>query len=245
MAKIKPPKETDRRQYREQLQRPEQRRAFDGLVKLIAAPKDTLAWHHEVGSLVAQFRPENPRGTQWSRELAKALGPSAELLEKSLRFTKEYPTPGDFAELERMGVHWTRLYFSFVIKDEKARHALLREAVDEDWSDRQLRLTIQERYPSNRRGVGGRPRRAVTGHGPEVALREMGWQCRNWAESYQGSWSKVTDGQWEQLVRDWPAGEREKLRKRLKDTAAAVKAVAKGCAAVGRALAKQLRQLPK
>jgi hypothetical protein len=242
MAKIQLAPEEVRREYRASLRQPGQRAAFDRLVRLLSDPRDSLAWHHEVGTLVRQFRPEDPRGTQWSRKLADALGPSPELLEKSLRLTELYPTTEDFQELEGMGVNWTRLYFSFVVADREDRHALLRQAVRERWTDRQLRLTIQQRYPSKRRGVGGRKRRAVTGHGPEVALREMERQSRAWAENHAGSWEAVKEKEWARLVRQWPAGDRARLRQLLKATAAAVKEVGKVCAEVRRTVARLLRQ---
>jgi hypothetical protein len=242
MAKIQLASEEVRREYRASLRQPGQCAAFDRLVRLLTDPRDSLAWHHEVGRLVGQFRPEDPRGTRWSRKLADALGPSPELLEKSLRFAELYHTTEDFQELEGMGVNWTRLYFAFVIKDPEARHALLREAVNEGWSDKDLRLTIQQRYPSNRRGVGGRRRRAVQSHGPEVALREMERQSRAWAESHAGSWEAVKEKEWARLVRQWPAGDRARLRQLLKATAAAVKEVGKACAEVRRTVARLLRQ---
>jgi hypothetical protein len=137
-----------------------------------------------------------------------------------------------------MGVNWTRLYFSFVVAEREDRHALLREAVSEGWSDKDLRLTIQQRYPSNRRGVGGRKRRAVQSHGPEAALREMERQSRAWAEHHAGSWEAVKEKEWARLVRQWPAGDRAKLRQLLKNTATAVKEVGKACAEVSRTVAR-------
>jgi hypothetical protein len=54
-------------------------------------------------------------------------------------------------------------------------------------SDQQLRFTVQQRFPSKRHGVGGRPRRPVTSHGPEVTLRELERQCRRWLGFHQGA----------------------------------------------------------
>jgi hypothetical protein len=243
VAKITPTSAAVRRRYRNDLTQEGHKRAFDDLAKLIDAPQDTLAWHHQMGRLVGQLRPENPRGTQWSRKLAQALGPSPELLEKSLRFAKEYPTKKELGILEGMGVNWTRLYFSFVVEDRAQRHALLQEALREHWSDKTLRLTIQERYPSNRRGVGGRKRKAVTGHGPEVALREMERQCRTWKESHAGSWAVMLEEQWERLVQEWPVEEKEKLRELLKAAAASVETVAQGCEEVRSKLSQVLGQM--
>jgi hypothetical protein len=167
VAKIQPTCKDVRRSYRQDLSGPQQR-AFDELGDLIDSPRDDLAWYHRVGQLVGRLRPEVPRGTRWSRRLAEALGPSPELLAKARRFAQLYPACKDVRQLEDMGVNWTRLYFAFAVPGRKDRHALLRRAVRERWSDQRLRFTVQQRFPSKRRGVGGRPRRPVTGHGPEV-----------------------------------------------------------------------------
>ena len=148
MAKIQPTSGDVRRRYRRTLPGPEQRRAFDELGRLIDSPRDDLAWHHEVGTLVGQLRPEGWRGSQWVRRLAEALGPSPELLAKARRFAQLYPTQKDVRELEAMGVNWTRLYVAFAVPGRRDRHALLRRAVRERWTDQQLRFTVQERSHS-------------------------------------------------------------------------------------------------
>jgi len=186
VAKIQPTSGDVRRRYRRTLPGPEQRRAFDELGRLIDSPRDDLPWHHRVGELVGRLRPESWRGTRWTVGLAEALGPSPELLAKARRFAQLYPTQEAVRELEAMGVNWTRLYISFAVSDQEKRHALLRRAVDEGWSNQQLRFTVQQRFPSRRRGVGGRPRRPVTSHGPEVTLRELGRQCRRWLDFHEG-----------------------------------------------------------
>jgi hypothetical protein len=237
VAKIQPTPRDVRRRYRRALPGPAQRRAFDELGRLIDSPRDDLAWHHRVGALVGRLRPEGPRGSQWARRLAGALGPSPELLAKARRFAELYPARQDVAELEAMGVNWTRLYFAFAISDREKRHALLRRAVRERWSDQQLRFTVQEFYPSKRRGVGGRPRRPVSSHGPEVALRELGRQCRRWLGFHEGAWQGVKDRDWRLFVRSWPRGGLDTLLRLLSSADGALKGVAAACRAARAALA--------
>jgi hypothetical protein len=242
VAKIQPTPEAVRQKYRDQLPGRKQQRAFDALVRLIDHPQDDLAWHHEVGIRVGILRPGHRRGSHWSGRLAEALGPSRELLEKSLRFTELYGEE-DIPALEGMGVNWTRLYFSFAVPDREARHALLREAIANRWSDADLRLTVQERFPSKRRGVGGRPRREITGHGPEAALRELGRRCRDLAAYHAAAWAKVKGQEWKRLVKGWPASDRTKLRDLLADTDAAAQAVAEVCAGIHTTLAELLGRI--
>jgi hypothetical protein len=191
VAKIQPTPRDVRLRYRRALPGERQWRAFDELGRLIDSPRDDLAWHHEVGKLVLRLRPEGPRGSQWARGLAEALGPSPAWLARARRFADLYPSREDVAELEAMGVNWSRLYFAFAVPDERDRHALLRRAVRERWPDQQLRFTVQELYPSKRRGVGGRPRREFTSHGPEVTLRELERPCRRWLAFHEGAWQGV------------------------------------------------------
>jgi hypothetical protein len=191
VAKIQPTSKDVRRRYRETLPGPEQRRAFDELGRLIDDPRDDLPWHHRVGELVGRLRPQGPRGTRWVRGLAEALGPSPELLAKTRRFAELYPKREDVQELEAIGVNWTRLYLAFAVSDLEKPHALLRRAGRERWPDPRLRFTVQQRFPSRRRGVGVRPRRPVTGHSPEVTLRELGRQGRRWPAFHERAWQAV------------------------------------------------------
>jgi hypothetical protein len=241
VAKIQPTSKDVRRRYRETLPGQRQRQAFDELGRLIDGPRDDLPWHHRVGELVGRLRPEGPRGSQSTRGLAEALGPSPELLAKARRFAELYPTRKDVQELEAMRVNWTRLYLAFAVPDKRDRHALLREAVRERWPDQQLRFTVQQRFPSKRRGVGGRPRRPVTSHGPGVALRELGRLSRRWLAYHEQVWQAVKDRGWVGFVRGWPGGDLDNLVRLLWNTDGALKELARACRAARAGLA-HLRQ---
>jgi hypothetical protein len=140
-----------------------------------------------------------------------------------------------------MGVNWTRLYFAFAAPDKRDWHALLRRAVRERWPDQQLRFTVQQRFPSKRGGVGGRPRRPVTSHGPEVTLRELERQCRRWLAFHEQAWQGVKGRDWVGLVRGWPVGDLDNLLQLLRNADGALKEVAAACRAARAALAR-LRQ---
>jgi hypothetical protein len=151
--------------------------------------------------------------------------PSPELLAKARRFAELYPKREDVQELETVGVNWTRLYLAFAVPGRGDRHALLREAVRERWSDQQHRFTVQQRFPSRRRGVGGRPRRPVTSHGPEVTLRELERQCRRWLGFHEQGWQGVKDRDWGRFVRGWPVGDLDTLLQPLRSADGALKEV--------------------
>jgi hypothetical protein len=185
-----------------------------------------------------------PRGTRWSRRLSEALGPSPELLAKARQFAELYPTQKDVRRLEDMGVNWTRLYFAFAVPGKRDRHTLLRRAVRERWSDQQLRFTVQQRFPSKRRGVGGRPRREFSSHGPEVTLRELGRQCRRWLDFHEQAWQAVKDRDWAGFVRSWPREDLDDLLQLIRSTDEALKEVAAACQAARADLA-DLRQQAK
>ena len=230
-----------RRRYRRALHGPQQRRAFDELGRLVDSPRDDLAWHHRVGQLVLRLRPEGLRGTRWVLGLANALGPSPEWLAKARRFAELYPSQEDVRELEAMGVNWTRLYFAFAVPGRRERHALLRRAVRERWTDQQLRFTVQQRSHSKRGGVGGRPRRPVTSHGQEVTVRELGRQCRRWLGFHEQAWQGIKGRDWRLFVRSWPREDLDRLVQLLRNTDEALKEVAAACRAARAALA-ELRQ---
>jgi hypothetical protein len=231
VAKIQPTSEGDRRKYRETLPGERQRRAFDELGRLIDGPRDDLPWRHRVGELVGRLRPEGPRGSQSTRGLAEALGPSPGLLAKARRFAELYPKREDVQELEAVGVNWTRLYLAFAVPDKRDRHALLREAVRERWTDQQLRFTVQQPSHSKRGGVGGRPRRRVASHGPEVTLRELGRQCRRWLDFHEQAWRGVKEQDWVRFVRSWPREDLDDLERLLGSAEEALKEVAAACRA--------------
>jgi hypothetical protein len=240
VAKIQPTSKDDRQAYRETLSG-EQRRAFDELGNLIDSARDDLAWHHRVGELVGQLRPKVQRGTEWVHNLGKALGPSAALLAKARRFAQLYPTQKAVRELEAMRANWTRLYISFAVSDQEKRHALLDRAVNKRWSNQRLRFTVQERSRSKRGGVGGRPRRPVASHGPEVTLRELERQCRRWLDFHEQAWRGVKDRDWVRFVRSWPKEDIDDLLQLLGSAEEAVQGVARASQAVRTDL-KRLRK---
>src|SRR5262245_39657525 len=107
------------------------------------------------------------RGKNALAGLARALGPCPSLLTKAARFAHLYPLQEDLAALERLGVDWARLGLTFSVQDRKARERLLRETVRRQWWIEQLRFEVQRRFPSGRRGVGGRPRARPGAYGTE------------------------------------------------------------------------------
>jgi hypothetical protein len=140
-----------------------------------------------------------------------------------------------------MGVNWSRLYFAFAVPDKRDRHALLREAVREEWPNQRLRFTVQQRFPTRRGGVGGRPRHRVASHGPEVTLRELGRQCRRWLAFHEQAWQGVKGRDWVRFVRGWPGEDLDRLVQLLRSADGARKEVAAACRAARAALA-DLRQ---
>jgi hypothetical protein len=66
-----------------------------------------------------------------------------------------------------MGVNWTRLSFAFAVRGRRDRHALLRRAVRERWTDQRLRFAVQQRSHS-KRGASGAGR---GGRSPATARR--------------------------------------------------------------------------
>jgi hypothetical protein len=211
MPKIRPTPPKDRQDYRRQL--PGVRRStFDQLANLIDAPRQDLGWYHQLGTLVRQMFPEGTRhGQKDLAKLAEALGPCSSMLQKAARFVELYQEEGEADRLRRMGVEWTRLWIAFPIRNQQAREKLLRRAIEEKWTILKLRVKVQQRISSKRRGAGGPRRRLPEPYGPEVTLRELEHLSRKWLDFHESAWEKIGAADWQKLVRDWPAANRGKL----------------------------------
>jgi hypothetical protein len=243
MAKIHPASPEARADYRKQLPGG-LRSMFDALVALIDSPRDDLAWHAQLGRLIGELQQDNPEaahGKGWFKGLSEALGTGDSLLTRAYRFSLEY-NPAQVRRLEKMGVNWSRLVLSFAVHNRAQRHALLREALEGNWTDRQLRSEVQQRYPTKRAGIGGRPKRDSPPMGPEPALHELGRRCQHWLEFRKHTWAKLKPSDWKKLVRTWPAAERTKLQQLLQETADAVAAVVREGSAVHDALEHLLQK---
>ncbi|MDB5313267.1 MAG: hypothetical protein JWO38_7469, partial [Gemmataceae bacterium] len=108
----------------------------------------------------------------------------------------------------------------------------------------QVRFEAQSRYPTNRRGVGGRPRKPTRGLDPEGALRELGRLTDKWVEFHGEVFGEVGQEEWVGLGRATDPGRREALRAlvrtaevSLRDLERAVRAARATVREVGRALA--------
>ena len=226
MPNIRPTPASKRKRYRETLDE-SQRAAFDRLAELIDAPRRELGWYHEVGTLVRQMFPDKERGKDDVTNLAKALGPCREMLQKAARFALLYPKEEDVKRLVGMGVDWTRLWISFPVKED--REKLLLQALKEKWTITRLRFAVQDKYGSKRRGVGGRPPTDPEPQGPEVALRELGRRSQAWLRFYRNVWKKVRKGKWKGLVAGWPASGKDKLNELLDEAGRALADIEAAC----------------
>lgn len=130
------------------------RHIFDQLVKMIENPVQDLPWYHRLGTIVASLRNTSERSIPMNA-LEEALGPCSSVLAKSCRFVKEYPGDEDLRSLSKTGTTWTLLTLAFSIKKQTDRHRILREAVINAWSPRELYAQIHLRFPTGRRGMGG------------------------------------------------------------------------------------------
>jgi len=244
MPRIKPAPDKQRQRYRERLAQG-QRPAFDRLTKLITAPRPELRWYHAVGTLVRKLLPAagERRGKRALAGLAQALGPCASLFQRAARFVHLYSSRANLARLEELGVDWTRLWLTFSVEDEKDREKLLSEAVHQKWRIEQVRYEVQQRHPSKRRGVGGRPRAKPRAYGPESTLRRLKQLSEGWLTFYEDAWSTVKSSEWKRLVRDCPKGDRGKLRTLLESTGATLVRVAAACEQARHRLPGELRQV--
>jgi hypothetical protein len=221
------PAPTDRRKaFRAEL--PARRRiAFDELVRLIAEPRQDLPWYHAVGRRVRALRPgPGEPMVGWSARLAAALGPNTSLFRKAALFVRLYPEESAPQRLTALGADWSRMVLSFSVPNRKARHALLREGRREGWTISRFRFEVQQRFPSARRGVGGRPRRTPDRYGPEVCVRELGRLSRRWLDFFAHAWEEVAEAEWGRFAAACRGRDRELLAGNLDEAEAALRALA-------------------
>lgn len=233
------------KKYRDHLL-PKQQRLFDRLVRLLAEPRTDLRWYHEVGRQVQGLRPESPRSSEgqlWSRALSQALGPATGLLYKTSQFVQLYPQEAEVERLERLGAAWNLIVLTLPIAHRKDRYRLIREAVREGWDQKKLRLEIQKRHPSRRKGMGGRPRKVPENFGPEINLRELDRLARYWLEFFEKAWEEVEPRAWTGMVQGCPEAEREKLQELLERTEKHLSEVGKSCQEMRRTLAALLQEI--
>jgi len=200
-----------RKDFRRKLENKGQE-VFDQICKHIKQKRTCLTWYHKLGMLVENLIPagvENEGRINWLEKPADALGLSPSLLQKAVRFYAEYPSHQGVEELQRMGVDWTKLYFSFAVADKKARHKLLSDSISLAWTTRELRFEVQRQYPTKRRGVGGRRAKQLMTFGPANTLREMKRITKYWLKFHHHVWNQ--EG-WKGLLNDWAPESRAKLK---------------------------------
>jgi hypothetical protein len=230
--------------FRDKLTTRSQKTALDTLGRLVAAPRADLGWHHKVGRRIVRLIPdEGRRGFGWFDQLSEALGPSPSMLRKAARFVALYPSEASLQALEEMRVDWTLLELTFSVGVEEQRHKLLQQAVNEGWSGQNLRFEVQHRFPSRRGGVGGRPRRPLTSHGPEVALRELKRWNRRLEDFYAESFSRLKAKDWKAFARRCAGAEGEQLRELVREAAVSLANLAGQCAEARRRIRNLRRWL--
>jgi hypothetical protein len=232
--------------FRDKLTTRSQKTALDALRRLIAAPGADLGWRHKVGLQIAHLIPtKGRRGFGWFDQFSEALGPSPSRLRKASRFVALYPSEASLQALEEMRVDWTLLELTFSVGDEEQRHELLRRAVSEGWSGQDLRFEVQHQFPSRRGGVGGRPRRPLAPHGPEVTLRELTRWNRRWEDFYADAFSGLKAKDWKAFARRCAGTEGEQLRELVREAGASLASLAEQCAEARRRIRKWLRGFAK
>jgi hypothetical protein len=184
---------------------------FDKLVVALKNQSHDLVWYHDFGRRIRAFR--NSQGdTDRSgviNALSSALGPSSSLLRKVCHFVRLYPDSKALKEVSNTGIDWMRLIITFAIPNKTKRHTVLRQAVRENWSQDDLRFQVQAKFPSRRRGVGGRPRRPVTrGFDAEGALREFHRLIGQLIALHDEALADMTEKDWSRLP---PMGDPELL----------------------------------
>lgn len=217
MPKITPSTEAVRKVYRASLL-PTQRGTFAELANMIDHPESSLRWYYNLGRLVRNLRASSrseSKATAWLQALSDALGPGVSVLIKSSRFVQLYPTTHSLEALEAIETDWTHLTLTFSIKDTKQRHDLLRKAVSNDWSPRELLYEIHSRFTTSRQGKGGRRQKAIRNLDAAGMIRELLRRSEAWTEFFNESFAKASAEQWGKLLEKGDPERSEWIRAQL------------------------------
>jgi hypothetical protein len=154
---IAPASHTAPDKFESGLQEPS-RPLFRRLARLIEAcgPHDLL-WYHKLGTLTRKLRDAERPGSasaSWVTALGRAIGPSDSALTKACRFVDLYPDSAAVRPLAELKIDWVRLVLTFVVKSADERLRVLRAAVEGRWTQDELRLRVQAKTGTGRRGVG-------------------------------------------------------------------------------------------
>jgi len=163
--------------------------AMGDLVRLLQSKRDTLVWHHQVGTLLRGLSPggvpqSGPRG--WLTSLVPVLGWSPAPLNKMIRFSREF-TMAEAVNLDRLGVTWSAVVFSAPARDRKERLRFLQESAQKGWAWEQVRAKAKKRFPS-RHPKGGRPTKTPRNLGVMSGLTDLSRLTRQWLKYYKAVW---------------------------------------------------------
>ena len=165
-------------------------------------------------------------GGGWKQRVADAVGVSTSTLNKCLQFRDLYGEK-ELAELERLGVGWSRLTIALGVADRKKRHRLLRQAKEEGWDEHALQRAIQQ-LKGTRRG-GGRPPKEEKGLGLQPDLSRLINLTGSWSAFHATVWSPGRQGYHAKLESGLAGPARATLDGLLQDAADKLKAMRKGC----------------
>jgi hypothetical protein len=212
-----------------------ERREVKRIASLLKKSPLTLADYHAVGEQMQRLSADdavNRRGSRWRDRVAELAGCSVSTLTKALQFRQAYQ-PEDLAELQQMGVGWSRLTIALAVADRGRRHDLLCEAKEKGWGERELQRAIQQLKGSKR--AGGRPRKRMTSQGPLADAAELLRLTELWLGFEQDVWSRSGAADLTGLDENAAAN----LRRLLEQAARSLKQL-QGRAREARALAESL-----
>jgi len=153
---------------------------FHKLEELIKNTGDDLTLHRAVGKFVTDsglLKKVNMRMLSWACGFA-----SDSSLGKKVRLAKDF-TADKIKQLQAWGVPLGAVQDTVKLRDAEKRWAILKDAGANHWTAadvrRLLKSTVDSPHP-----YGGRPRKKLQSHGPEVDLEELVGLTTTWLEHF-------------------------------------------------------------
>lgn len=172
------------------LPNPNNKKLISDLEAHLKRPGRSLRNVYQIGCILRKLQAEVGKyGSQWLNNVVDDLDRPSDrtFLYRAIRIAKYYSRQ----EIEELNstLSWGKAAMLAKVSNKKTHMRLRTAAIEKNWSDRNLRMNIDQRNGCRPRS--GRRPREFRYYGPAMALRTMTRLSKDWLACYKSVWSKV------------------------------------------------------
>jgi hypothetical protein len=179
-----------------------ERKTFDEMLAALKVPvrARALDWYQAFGQGVLYLRGAQAVALRygWIKRLARALGYSTSLLNKTRDFARKYSL-GEAKSLAKKKITWGMVVPTLPVEGKEEQMAWMLRARDEQWNVHELAMKIQQSSQGPQR-KGGRRRRKLIAYGPAVDLLSLVRLSEEWLRHHQEVWTAESTGLLDHLL---------------------------------------------